>query len=94
MSCFLGLQAVLRATVASAVPLPCVLERESSVTRTLVGVGIATWVQGGTLVQPSITAAEVVADAQEGAVVKDHLTNAGAAISVGFAADAWVMYSF
>jgi hypothetical protein len=94
MSCFLGLQAVLRATVASAVPLPCVLERVSSVTRTLVGVGIATWVQGGTLVQPSITAAEVVADAQEGAVVKDYLTNVGAAISVGFAADAWVIYSF
>ena len=94
MSCFLGLQAVLRATVASGVPLPCVLGRESSVTRTLVSVGIATWVQGGTLVQPSITAAEVVAAAQEGAVVKDHLTGAGAAISVGFAADAWVMYSF
>ena len=70
------------------------LERESSVTRTLVGVGIATWVQEGTLVQPSITAAEIVADAQEGAVIKDYLTGAGAAISVVFAADAWVMYSF
>ena len=70
------------------------LERESSVTCTLVGVGIATYVQEGTLVQPSITAAEIVADAQEGAVITGYITGAGAAISVGFAADAWVMYSF
>ena len=58
------------------------------------GVGIATWVQEGTLVRPSITAAEIVPDAQECAVIKDHLTGAGAAISVGFTADTWVMYSF
>ena len=60
----------------------------------MVGVGIATWVQEGTLVQPSIAADEIVPDAQECAVIKDYLTGAGAAISVGFAADAWVMYSF
>ena len=64
------------------------LERESNVTCALVGVGIATYVQEGTLVQPSITAAEVVADAQEGAVIKDYITGTGAAISVGITADA------
>ena len=47
------------------------LERESSVTCTLVGVGIAADVHDGALGQPSITAAEIVADAHEGAVIKD-----------------------
>ena len=64
------------------------LERESTVTRTLVGVGIAADAQEGALVQPPITAAEIVADTQEGAVTKGYLTGADAAISVRIAAEA------
>ena len=52
------------------------------------GVGIAVDVQEGPLVQPSITAAEIVADTQEGAITKGYLTGADAAISVLIAAGA------
>ena len=64
------------------------LERESSVTCTLVGVGIAANVQEGALVQPPITTSEIVADTHEGAITKGYLTGADAAISVRVAAEA------
>ena len=64
------------------------LERKSNVTCTLVGVGIEADIQEGALVQPAITAAEIVADTHEGAITKGYLTGADAAMSVQVAAEA------